>query len=75
LLVKSNSTRIIAIIELKQTDNVNLDKSVKAEEGIKQIKQKKYLDPRIKRNDIDTVYIYGICFCQKECSVKSEKLK
>ena len=31
--------------------------------------------PYIKRNDIQAVISYGICFCKKECAVVGKKLK
>ena len=64
LIIKSQkNSDIIAIIELKQTSDENDDKV------------KKYADAYIKRNDIREVYIYGICFYAKECSVVVKKLK
>ena len=75
LLIKSRNNESIAIIEIKQTDDENKDKILIANEGIEQIKFKKYADNWIKRNDIKSVYIYGICFCRKECSVVTKQLK
>ena len=71
----SESKGIIAIIELKQTSDENDDKVLIADSAIEQIINKKYADAYIKRNDIREVYIYGICFYAKECSVVVKKLK
>ena len=71
----SESKGIIAIIELKQTSDENDDKVLIADSAIEQIINKKYADAYIKRNDIREVYIYGICFYAKECSVVGKKLK
>ena len=71
----SESKGIIAIIELKQTSDENDDKVLIADSAIEQIINKKYADAYIKRNDIKEVYIYGICFYAKECSVVVKKLK
>ena len=76
LIIKSKeNSDIIAIIELKQTSDENDDKVLIADSAIEQIINKKYADAYIKRNDIREVYIYGICFYAKECSVVGKKLK
>ena len=76
LIIKSQkNSDIIAIIELKQTSDENDDKVLIADSAIEQIINKKYADAYIKRNDIREVYIYGICFYTKECSVVVKKLK
>ena len=76
LIIKSQkNSDIIAIIELKQTSDENDDKVLIADSAIEQIINKKYADAYIKRNDIREVYIYGICFYAKECSVVVKKLK
>ncbi len=71
----NESNKIIVIIELKQTSDENDDKVLIADSAIEQIINKKYADAYIKRNDIREVYIYGICFYAKECSVVGKKLK
>ena len=71
----NESNKIIVIIELKQTSDENDDKVLIADSAIEQIINKKYADAYIKRNDIREVYIYGICFYAKECSVVVKKLK
>ena len=65
----------IVILELKQTSDEDVDKGKIAIEAIEQIIRKKYADPYISRTDTKAVLIYGICFCKKECSVVSKKLK
>ena len=76
LIIKSQkNSDIIAIIELKQTSDENDDKVLIADSAIEQIINKKYADAYIKRNDIREVYIYGICFYTKECSVVVKKMK
>ena len=72
LIIKSQkNSDIIAIIDSDEND----DKVLIADSAIEQIINKKYADAYIKRNDIREVYIYGICFYAKECSVVGKKLK
>ena len=76
LIIKSLKNRgVVVILELKQTSDESEDKFLLAEDAIEQIKQKKYADQYIIRNDIKAVLAYGICFCRKECSVVGAKLK
>ena len=76
LIIKSvRSIGIIVILELKQTSDENEDKVLTARDAVEQILIKKYADPYIKRNDIQAVISYGICFCKKECAVVGKKLK
>ena len=76
LIIKSvRSIGIIVILELKQTSDENEDKVLTARDAVEQILIKKYADPYIKRNDIQAVISYGICFCKKECAVAGKKLK
>ena len=76
LIIKSvRSIGIIVILELKQTSDENEDKVLTARDAVEQIIRKKYADPYIKRNDIQAVISYGICFCKKECAVAGKKLK
>ncbi len=72
---KSENRGIIVILELKQTPDENEDKFLIAEDAVEQIIKKKYADQYIKRNDIQSVISYGICFCKKECSVVMKILK
>ncbi len=76
LIIKSLKNRgVVVILELKQTSDESEDKFLLAEDAIEQIKQKKYADQYIIRNDIKAVLAYGICFYRKECSVVGTKLK
>ena len=76
LIIKSLRSRgVVVILELKQTPDENEDKFLIAEEAVEQIIRKKYADPYIKRKDIKSVLLYGICFCKKECTVVCQKLK
>ena len=76
LIIKSGrSNGGIVILELKQTPDENGDVDLIAQEAVEQIIRKKYAEPYIKRERINTVNIYGICFCKKECFVSGKKLK
>jgi hypothetical protein len=76
LIIKpKDASGSIVILELKQTSDEDVDKGKIAVEAIEQIIRKKYADPYISRTDTKAVLIYGICFCKKECSVVSKKLK
>ena len=76
LIIKSrNDIEEIAILELKQTPDEKADKVLIAQEAVEQIVRKKYAEPYMKRERINTVNIYGICFCKKECFVSGKKLK
>ena len=76
LIIKSvRSIGTIVILELKQTSDENEDKVLIARDAVEQILIKKYADPYIKRNDIQAVISYGICFCKKECAVVGKKMK
>ena len=76
LIIKSvRSIGVIVILELKQTSDENEDKVLIARDAVEQILIKKYADPYIKRNDIQAVISFGICFCKKECAVVGKKLK
>ncbi len=75
IAIKSKINNAAAVIELKQTSDENDSKRLKAEDAIKQIKAKNYSEIFLSNADIDNIYIYGICFCQKSCSVVCEKLK
>ncbi len=76
LIIKpKDASGSIVILELKQTSDEDVDKGKIAVEAIEQIMRKKYADPYISRTDTKAVLIYGICFCKKECSVVSKKLK
>ena len=75
IIQSSDNSGIIVIIELKQTPDENKDKVLIAGEAVEQIIRLKYADAYVARNDIRQVYIYGICFHKKLCSVVSKKLK
>ena len=75
ILLKSRINKALAIIELKQNNNEKQSKVLKAEEAIEQIKENNYAGEFLSNPDISDIYIYGICFYQKECTVVVEKLK
>ena len=75
ILLKSRINKALAIIELKQNNNEKQSKVLKAEEAIEQIKGNNYAGEFLSNPDISDIYIYGICFYQKECTVVVEKLK
>ena len=76
LIIKSeDNTKVIAILELKQTSDENEDTFQIAEDAIEQIIKKKYADSHIKKKDIRKVLCYGMCFRRKECTVVMKKLK
>ena len=70
LIIKSrNDIEEIAILELMQTPDENGNVDLMAREAVEQIIRKKYAEPYIRRESLDTVNIYGICFCKKDCFV------
>ena len=75
IIESKNDIEEIATLELKQTPDENGDVDLIAREAVVQIIRKKYAEPYIKRESIDTVNIYGICFCKKDCFVSGKKLK
>ena len=60
------------IFELKRADNFE-DLDNKAAEALKQIKDKKYLSELAPH--ILSVLLYGIAFQDKNCSIRSEKIR
>ncbi|MGN1356377.1 MAG: PD-(D/E)XK nuclease domain-containing protein, partial [Succinivibrionaceae bacterium] len=76
LIIMSNSNiEDIVILELKHTSDDKADKALIAQDAVEQIIQKKYAEPYMKRQDINAVNVYGICFCKKDCFVSGKKLK
>jgi hypothetical protein len=74
LLVKSKINKSVAVIELKQTDKEEQIDALTLS-ALNQIKRQKYAEKYVKQSIVKTVYIYGICFYKKECSVLVEQLK
>ena len=60
------------ILEFKQTEKKE-ELEAAAMEGLKQIKEKKYISEAQKRGAID-IYIYGIGFCGREIEIEMEKI-
>ena len=75
LYLKSLDGKTAVIIELKQTKNDNESKIAICQNALKQIKDNHYADEYISNLDYRSVYIYGICFNRKLCSVLVEQVK
>ena len=75
LYLKSLDGKTAVIIELKQTKNDNESKIAICQKALKQIKDNHYADEFISNLDYRSVYIYGICFNRKLCSVLVEQMK
>ena len=60
------------ILEFKQTEEKDKLEAA-AKEGLKQIKEKKYINEAQKRGAVD-IYIYGIGFCGREIKIGMEKI-
>ena len=60
------------ILEFKQTEDKDKLEAA-AKEGLKQIKEKKYINEAQKRGAVD-IYIYGIGFCGREIKIGMEKI-
>ena len=75
LYLKSLDGKTAVIIELKQTKNDNESKIAICQKALKQIKDNHYADEFISNLDYKSVYIYGICFHKKLCSVLVEQVK
>jgi hypothetical protein len=75
IYLQSLDGKSAVIIELKQTKNHNASKELICQDALQQIKDEHYADEYINNLDYKSVYIYGICFHRKLCSVLVEKLK
>ena len=75
LILQSLDGKTAVIIELKQTKERKDSKIVVCQKALKQIKDNHYADKYISNLDYQSVYIYGICFHKKLCSVLVEQVK
>jgi hypothetical protein len=75
LVALSASNDSVIILELKTTDNLFDDRKKIAREAVQQIIDTGYAEAYMDNETISSVYAYGLCFCQKTCSVAVQKLK
>jgi hypothetical protein len=75
LILQSLDGKTAVIIELKQTKERKDSKIAVCQKALKQIKDNHYADEYISNLDYQSVYIYGMCFHKKLCSVLVEQVK
>ncbi len=75
LIILSAATDRIAILELKTAERKFDDRISKAEKAIEQIISNRYAEQFMDNKTIKAVYVYGICFYKKNCSVQVRRLK
>ena len=75
LILESLDGKTAVVIEIKQTKERKDSKIEVCQKALKQIKDNHYADEYISNLDYKSVYIYGICFHKKLCSVLVEQVK
>ena len=75
LILQSLDGKTAVIIELKQTKERKDSKIAACQKALAQIKDNHYADEYISNLDYQSVYIYGMCFHKKLCSVLVEQVK
>ena len=75
LILQSLDGKTAVIIELKQTKERKDSKIAACQKALTQIKDNHYADEYISNLDYQSVYIYGMCFHKKLCSVLVEQVK
>ena len=64
----------VVIIEIKASKNDD-DLIQDTNDALLQIEKKKYYEPFLKKDSINTIYCYGISFYNKQCEVSCRKIK
>ena len=75
LILESLDGKTAVVIEIKQTKERKDSKIEVCQKALKQIKDNHYADEYISNLDYQSVYIYGMCFHKKLCSVLVEQVK
>ena len=75
LILESLDGKTAVVIEIKQTKERKDSKIEACQKALKQIKDNHYADEYISNLDYQSVYIYGMCFHKKLCSVLVEQMK
>ena len=75
LILESLDGKTAVVIEIKQTKERKDSKIEACQKALKQIKDNHYADEYISNLDYQSVYIYGMCFHKKLCSVLVEQVK
>ncbi len=75
IIIASQNSSIVAILELKQTDRPFGARLIAAEKAMKQISEMGYATAYMNDPLVQNIYAYGICFHKKVCSVVARKVK
>ena len=75
LILESLDGKTAVVIEIKQSKERKDSKIEVCQKALEQIKEKHYADEYISNLDYKSVYIYGMCFHKKLCSVLVEQVK
>ena len=75
LIIASQNSDTVAVLELKQTDKPFGARLVAAEKAVIQIVEKEYATVYVNDPLVRNVYAFGICFHKKMCSVVVRKMK
>ena len=74
LMFMNERKKKVVIIEIKASKNDD-DLIQDTNDALLQIEKKKYYEPFLKKDSIDTIYCYGISFYNKQCEVSCKKVK
>ena len=74
LMFMNERKKKVVIIEIKASKNDD-DLKQDTNDALLQIEKKKYYEPFLKKDSIDTIYCYGISFYNKQCEVSCKKVK
>ncbi|MBW7570592.1 AAA family ATPase [Succinivibrio faecicola] len=74
LMFMNERKKKVVIIEIKASKNDD-DLIQDTNDALLQIEKKKYYEPFLKKDSINTIYCYGISFCNKQCEVSCRKIK
>ena len=75
IIIASQNSSIVAVLELKQTDRPFGARLIAAEKAMKQISEMGYATAYMNDPLVQNIYAYGICFHKKVCSVVARKVK
>ena len=74
LMFMNERKKKVVIIEIKASKNDD-DLIQDTNDALLQIEKKKYYEPFLKKDSINTIYCYGISFYNKQCEVSCRKIK
>ena len=74
LMFMNERRKKVVILEIKASKNDD-DLKQDTNDALLQIEKKKYYEPFLKKDSINTIYCYGISFYNKQCEVSCRKIK